>query len=1586
MLRMSPAVEEGNSSNYHQFHSSDAYSNTPALYITYLNNCGLENYWDYASHRAGRAGTGHINKFTGNLVWVHDGLSFSGNRMPISISSIYNANDKGKNSFGLGYGWRTNYNQRVSASSVVDNYYVWLDEDGTRRFFKKETSTKYVNELDSNLILTVKSTNSPKYTITDKDGNVRNFDSEGRLISIVNNQETKSPITITYKPSTLHINTIKDGAGRKYQFNYTDDTKTGRLTSIVYYGTGSSALSTLVYECDEKNNLVSIGYPDGEAVTYSYIDNTHLLSSATDIDGYSVSYAYTTTASTKPNRISQVTEKDDTVPGGSLEISYAHNQTVFTDHNDRTEILQFNNYGSTVSVQDDQGRAQFAQYAGNNSRKSASQLTLSSKLQNTVVDLIRDGSFELSTSNWAKTSDSDGAFSFDTSTKYLEKKSLKVTAGSIPCTVRPATTYYATAQPDQSYTLSAYVKAPSGTAASISLRLSGSTTPVATTVAANSSDWQRIEVTYTHPATSTAAPLVACLSADSGTVWFDCVQLEQSATASRYNIVEDGDFRFHGSTTANHYAWLPGAHCTATEKRTALPAGEKAAAPHMNTTAYTITGTSVKQRNIYQDVRISGSAGDVYSFGGWAKGDSVPISGSGLVRRKFSLTFCFIYPDGTDDVYEVDFNTDCDKDNNWQFVSARFVAPEDYSALMVMLSYNYNRNTAYFDGIQLFKEEFGQSYVYDDDGNVVSSTDLQGQKTTYEYTANQLTKAILPNGVIEEYTYDSYNNVKTAKTSTGVTATFTYDTYGNNTSVSVSNSGKTLSSSAVYTNSDNYSGSSEQYGNYLFSVTDPLGKTTTYGYNADTGVLDWVQAPGETLTDQTAYTYDNLYRTTGVTKDGSTVGYTYTNDLLDTITSTSGTVYDFTYGDFDLVQNVKIGSRSLISHEYTSDANRYLTKSTYGNDDYISYAYDDLGRAESKTYEDGDKIEYAYDNSGNLGEVKDSGSGRTTRYYYDFLDRIGRVEERGGTYSNVTQYTYNAQSLLSKSVQSIQPLTAYTDDYTTTYAYDTDNRPTSVVQGGGTYGLRYDGLGRMDQTTVKHEGTTVLTTTIGYNDTSSAASTQVSGWSNSVGASYTYTYDDRGNITSISDGTNDNTTDYTYDALDQLIREDNQAAGKTWIYTYEQLVDATGQTKNGGNITSKKEYEYTTEALGDVVEEFFYRYTDGAWKDLLTYYGNDPTDNENNTEFTYDTIGNLTNDGTWAYTWEHGRQLAGMSKAGTTISYTYNADGLRSTKQVGDTVYQYYYDPSGQLTDILWGSNKLHFVYDSLGPVAVTYNGTRYYYLRNAQGDITGIMTRNKEQVVSYTYDAWGNVLSVTGTMADTLGAANPLRYRGYVYDSETGLYYLQSRYYNPSWGRFINADEYIATGQGVIGNNSLAYCGNNPVAYVDPYGTLTFSLAFNLNAYVLTGGCYSIAVVWDDDGNFDIQRSIAIPNVKDTAVLGLFSIGAGVSMQINKGADTVNDLLGYSSTAGMGIGPISVSTVANSKLADAGDAVDGYQFGVGFGAGVGIDAQLVQAYTTSVFSSDRRLPPVYKGTNGRNRITQNHTISFNDRSRNLTR
>ncbi len=99
------------------------------------------------------------------------------------------------------------------------------------------------------------------------------------------------------------------------------------------------------------------------------------------------------------------------------------------------------------------------------------------------------------------------------------------------------------------------------------------------------------------------------------------------------------------------------------------------------------------------------------------------------------------------------------------------------------------------------------------------------------------------------------------------------------------------------------------------------------------------------------------------------------------------------------------------------------------------------------------------------------------------------------------------------------------------------------------------------------------------------------------------------------------------------------------------------------------------------------------------------------------------------------------------------------------------------------------------------------------------ILNSSGTSVVTYTYDAWGRLLTTSGSMASTLGVHNPLRYRGYVYDTESGLYYLQSRYYNPELGRFINADALASTGQGILGNNMFAYCNNNPIIAADPKG-----------------------------------------------------------------------------------------------------------------------------------------------------------------------
>jgi RHS repeat-associated protein len=138
------------------------------------------------------------------------------------------------------------------------------------------------------------------------------------------------------------------------------------------------------------------------------------------------------------------------------------------------------------------------------------------------------------------------------------------------------------------------------------------------------------------------------------------------------------------------------------------------------------------------------------------------------------------------------------------------------------------------------------------------------------------------------------------------------------------------------------------------------------------------------------------------------------------------------------------------------------------------------------------------------------------------------------------------------------------------------------------------------------------------------------------------------------------------------------------------------------------------------------------------------------------------------------------------------------------------------------GPDKIHYSYDASGNLfSMNLNGTEYYYTRNVQGDITGLIDNAGNIVVSYTYDTWGKLVSTTGSLASTLGVKNPYKYRGYRYDTETGLYYLQSRYYNPDWGRFVNADGLTGLNGKLLGHNMFAYCANNPVKNFDPTGLL---------------------------------------------------------------------------------------------------------------------------------------------------------------------
>ena len=202
------------------------------------------------------------------------------------------------------------------------------------------------------------------------------------------------------------------------------------------------------------------------------------------------------------------------------------------------------------------------------------------------------------------------------------------------------------------------------------------------------------------------------------------------------------------------------------------------------------------------------------------------------------------------------------------------------------------------------------------------------------------------------------------------------------------------------------------------------------------------------------------------------------------------------------------------------------------------------------------------------------------------------------------------------------------------------------------------------------------------------------------------------------------------------------------------------------------------------------------------------------------------------------------------------------------------------------GSNKLYFVYDVLGPSAVIHNDgsatTTYYYTRNAQGDITGIVNASGTEVAKYAYDAWGNPIPVPDAPTSTVGELNPLRYRGYVYDGDSGLYYLQSRYYNPSWGRFINADVFVSTGQDFTGENMFAYCSNNPANRYDPTGEISLTLLFvSATINVITSGIAAIAT-GQKFGIGDAVAAAAIGAINATSTIG--KIAAGVISGVRTG------------------------------------------------------------------------------------------------------
>ena len=310
-----------------------------------------------------------------------------------------------------------------------------------------------------------------------------------------------------------------------------------------------------------------------------------------------------------------------------------------------------------------------------------------------------------------------------------------------------------------------------------------------------------------------------------------------------------------------------------------------------------------------------------------------------------------------------------------------------------------------------------------------------------------------------------------------------------------------------------------------------------------------------------------------------------------------------------------------------------------------------------------------------------------------------------------------------------------------------------------------------------------------------------------------YQYDANGNITQTTDGKGK--IQYTYDTRNQLIREDREADRQTITYAYDK----------NGNLLRKNQYEYQPEVAMETLasatpsETKIYRY-EGNWKDQLTSY--------NGETIAYDAMGNPTVYRGMEMGWKNSSELTEIVKDQTTIRYRYDKEGMRNRKYLSDGTTVLYQVQDGQIIgeqhlreDQEKPLYEMTFSYDADGTLfSMNCDGKDYYYILNPTGDVIALVDTGWNTVVSYAYDSWGKVTAIEGDQ--DLGKKNPLRYRGYYWDEETGLYYLASRYYDPEVGRFINADNInlVLIDLTVTSDKNLyTYCDNNPITRIDKVG-----------------------------------------------------------------------------------------------------------------------------------------------------------------------
>lgn len=284
---------------------------------------------------------------------------------------------------------------------------------------------------------------------------------------------------------------------------------------------------------------------------------------------------------------------------------------------------------------------------------------------------------------------------------------------------------------------------------------------------------------------------------------------------------------------------------------------------------------------------------------------------------------------------------------------------------------------------------------------------------------------------------------------------------------------------------------------------------------------------------------------------------------------------------------------------------------------------------------------------------------------------------------------------------------------------------------------------------------------------------------------------------------------YFYDSKKQLVRENDAIQNKTILYSYDEK----------GNILNKKIYSFSSNDLSEKTPENIINYSYNNSGEMTSY---------NDSDITYDKLGNpIKYYNGWIFEWENDK-LKKASNANTNIEYFYSEDGRRIKKVVNGETINFNFNDIEDLTQNDGKNTFKWYIPENITSPSFNYKGADYRYIFNAQSDVVGIKDANDILVASYTYDSWGKLISMTDESGNDIsndrshiGYINPLRYRGYYYDSETKLYYLNYRYYDPETGRFLSKDDQATDDYGLY-----VYCTNNPVNMVDYDGHEAVTLA----------------------------------------------------------------------------------------------------------------------------------------------------------------